>query len=85
MGLKQYRERSGRIRAIAFYCQRCKKIEFRLVTEEMIKHSEDNLQCYTPPDGWEDHFYGLLCDKCNEAYKKFMLNEELTDESRNKS
>lgn len=67
-----WREASGRIRAIAFYCQRCKKIRFEIITSEMVDRSEDNLQCYHAPNGWSDHGYGLLCDKCYEEYKAFM-------------
>lgn len=67
-----WRYASGRIRAIAFHCQRCNKIEFKIITKEMARKSEDNLQCYTAPQGWAKHEYGLLCPECNAKYKEFM-------------
>ena len=70
--IKVWQERAGRIRAIAFYCQRCRNAIFEIVTEEMATYSEDNLQCYKAPKGWSEHGYGLLCDKCTEEYKTFM-------------
>lgn len=69
-------EASGRIRAIAFYCQRCKIVEFRIITVEMAERSEDNLQCYTAPEGWGEHGYGLLCPNCFKGYKEFMAKGE---------
>lgn len=67
-----WQERAGRIRAVAFYCQRCKEIQFEIITPEMVESSEDNLQCYKRPRGWGEHGYGLLCEKCFEEYKAFM-------------
>ena len=70
--LNSWKEASGRIRAVAFYCQRCKKVHFEIITPEMAKRSEDNLQCYAPPKGWTEHKYGLFCDKCTQEYIEFM-------------
>ena len=70
--LNPWREVYGRIRAIGFYCQRCHTIHFEIISEEMVEHSEDNLQRYEPPLGWAGHECGLLCDKCAEEYRKFM-------------
>lgn len=69
---KIWQQASGRIRAVAFYCQRCKKIQFEIITDKMAERSEDNLQCYDAPDGWGEHEYGLLCPDCFKQYKEFM-------------
>lgn len=67
-----WKQASGRIRAVAFHCLRCKKLHFEIITNEMAKRSEDNLQSYMPPDGWGRHDYGLLCPECFKEYEEFM-------------
>lgn len=69
---KIWKQASGRIRAVAFYCQRCKKIQFEIITDKMAERSEDNLKCYDAPNGWGKHEYGLLCPDCFKQYKEFM-------------
>ena len=67
----------GREVIIRFTCGRCGKTYDEPATVQ-LEHTEGNLQCWYPPDGWrtEELRTPMLCDECAEAFEKFLKMEE---------
>ena len=81
---------SSRKLAVMFECSRCKKVvtlPFKNVVKFRCKESAfendvAELSNMTLPDGWQTHcFYKLFCPKCAEAYERFMLPPERTEDA----
>ena len=70
-------EHCGRRMLMEFTCGRCGKTHIAPYATQ-AKSAEGNIQCFSPPEGWlRDGLYNpMLCDKCAEAYRKFLKNED---------
>jgi hypothetical protein len=58
---------------VMFECGRCGKRHIEPY-EKQLKDTEGNLQCYKPPEGWQDDslYTPMFCDKCAREYREFL-------------
>lgn len=66
----------GRTLFIEFKCGRCGTTYFEPY-EKQAANTEGNLQCFKPPEGWQDDglYNPLLCPECAEQFHRFLRNE----------
>lgn len=71
-----HHEIRGRTLMVQFKCGRCGKTALEEFSKQADR-TEGNLQCFKPPEGWQDDglYTPLLCPECAEQYRKFIANE----------
>ena len=71
-------ELRGRRLMIEFTCGRCGKKHIEPFALQH-KSTEGNLQCYKPPEGWQDDslYCPMLCAECSKQYKAFLNGSEV--------